>query len=68
MLADFAAARSVLFELGSLTTNVSFFIKKFHGSNARLNADSALCFWLPLVTDETRKGWEAYAAENQHQL
>ena len=43
-------------------------LNKFHGSNARIGADSALYFWLPLVTDETRKGWEAYAADNQHQL
>jgi len=38
-----------------------------HGSNVRLQSDSPLVSWMPLVTDDNRLEWEEYALANRSQ-
>jgi hypothetical protein len=38
------------------------------GSDLRVQADATSIVWLPLVTDETRDEWEAYAMINRSQM
>jgi hypothetical protein len=37
---------------------------ELRGANTRILADGLLIYYTPLVTNENRKGWEAYATEN----
>lgn len=39
-----------------------------HGANLRLLSATHVVHWMPLVTDATRTGWEAYALENRGQI
>ena len=38
-----------------------------HGSNLRVQSDSLVVSWLPLVTDDNRLEWEEYALANRNQ-
>lgn len=53
---------------GSKFPNVTLPHIEIRGANTRISADTLYYQWLPLVTDETRLGWEAYAAENEKWL
>lgn len=48
--------------------NVTLPHAEIRGANARILADTLFCQYLVLVTDETRAGWEAYAAENEKSM
>ena len=50
---------------GSTFPNVTMPDFEVLGATARIQADSAYIIWLPLVTDDTRAGFEAYAVEQQ---
>ena len=53
---------------GSKFPNVTLPHMEIRGANTRVSAETLFYYWLPLVTDETRLGWEAYAAENEKWL
>jgi hypothetical protein len=66
-------ALSVLTTSFALSTGATFpnvTIPNFEaiGASSRILADALLIFWMPLVTDETRKGWEEYSVLNQGHL
>jgi signal transduction histidine kinase/ActR/RegA family two-component response regulator len=57
----------------ALETNKSFpFVTLPHfavrGADLRIQANSVIVHWMPLVTDETRLEWEKYAMENRFQV
>jgi hypothetical protein len=41
---------------------------EIRGSDLRVQADTAVIRWMPLVTDETRVAWEDYALTNRYQI
>lgn len=49
---------------GSNFPNVTLPDFEIRGASARVVADSTFFRWMPLVTDDTRAGWEAYAAQH----
>lgn len=49
---------------GATFPNVTLPNFAVRGSNSRILADGCLIDWLPIVTDEDRAGWEAYALEH----
>jgi class 3 adenylate cyclase len=66
-------ALSVLITSFALSTGATFpnvTVPNFEviGASSRVLADALVVFWLPLVTDETREGWEEYSVMNQNQL
>lgn len=50
---------------GSSFPNVTLPHSEIRGANTRILGDTLFCQYFVLVTDETRAGWEAYAAENE---
>jgi class 3 adenylate cyclase len=50
---------------GATFPNVTIPHFEVRGANTRILSDGLLIYWLPLVTDKTRKGWEAYSTANQ---
>jgi len=61
-IASFAAATNSVFP------NVTVPDFSIRGSNMRVLSRGIRIEWLPLVTDETREGWQAYANENKNWL
>lgn len=59
---------SYAMQTGATFPNVTMPNWALRGMNSRIMADSPLIYWLPLVTDEMRPGWEAFAAQNHHHL
>jgi hypothetical protein len=53
---------------GSTFPNVTVPHFEYKGSNTRIIGDTVMAFYMPLVTDETREGWEAYSRENNGHL
>jgi hypothetical protein len=53
---------------GSNFPNVTVPDFEVKGSSIRTQTDSIFTFWLPLVTDETRVGYEAYCWPRQQQI
>jgi class 3 adenylate cyclase len=53
---------------GATFPNVTIPNFEVHGASTRILADALLLFWMPLVTDETRDGWEEFSVANQNQL
>jgi hypothetical protein len=53
---------------GSTFPNVTVPHFEYKGSNTRIIGDTIVAMYLPLVTDETREGWEAYSRENNGHL
>jgi hypothetical protein len=53
---------------GSTFPNVTLPHFEYRGSNTRIIGDTVVAMYLPLVTDETREGWEAYSRENNGHL
>jgi hypothetical protein len=41
---------------------------EIRGSDLRVQAGAMVLYWTPLVTDETRAAWEAYAFKNRAQI
>lgn len=53
---------------GSTFPNVTLPDYQFHTSNTRIMSEACVFNYQPIVTDETRKGWEAYVIENRNQF
>lgn len=53
---------------GNKFPNVTLPHADIRGANTRILGDTVYFQWGPLVTDENRAGWEAYAAENEKRL
>ncbi|CAB9505095.1 natriuretic peptide receptor 2 [Seminavis robusta] len=51
---------------GASFPNVTIPHYELQGANARIQAAGVILYFLPLVTDENRAGWEEYAAANRH--
>jgi class 3 adenylate cyclase len=50
---------------GSTFPNVTLPNYQLHASNARIMSEALVFNYQPIVTDETRKGWETYVRENK---
>jgi Adenylate and Guanylate cyclase catalytic domain len=50
---------------GATFPNVTLPDFELHGSNARVQADAVVLYFIPVIKDETRAGWEEYAAANR---
>ena len=50
---------------GAVWPNVTFSDFEIRGANTRILANTGVINYSPVVTDETRSGWEAYAIENR---
>lgn len=53
---------------GSTFPNVTISDFAIRGSNTRVLSDSTIIHYHPVVTEKTRKGWEAYQIENRGQF
>lgn len=51
---------------GASFPNVTIPDMDIQGTHTRIQAAGSLIYWMPLVTDETRAGWEVYAKSNRH--
>lgn len=63
-----AALTSHSLSSGNKFPNVTLPNWEIHSANTRTLAETLAMLWTPLVTDENREGWEAYAAENYNWL
>jgi hypothetical protein len=59
-----AALTSHSLSSGNKFPNVTLPNWEIHSANTRILAETLAMLWTPLVTDENREGWEAYAAAN----
>jgi hypothetical protein len=62
------AVTSHAISVGATFPNVTLPDYEVHACNNRILADGLFVFYSPVVTDDARKGWEAYATENQGHL
>lgn len=53
---------------GQTFPNVTIPDFEFHGSNLRIQGGTHIVHWCPLVWDETREEWEAYALQNRFHI
>lgn len=63
-----AALTSHSLSSGSKFPNITLPNWEIHSANTRTLAETLAMLWTPLVTDENREGWEAYAASNHDWL